>query len=109
MNSPRGFPTSKITEHYAEFHNEDLIKQGDDPGKIEKFLASKVNRLDLGWWRCSRCKQRVKVTEDDYQCPRCKLLCEPERVAWRMSMSEGPYSNSMVGMAGSGGYDEDMF
>jgi hypothetical protein len=50
------------------------------------------------------------VRDDDYQCPRCKLLCEPERVAWRRSMvyeMQGSYGGGQ-GME-SDAYSEDLF
>jgi len=52
----------------------------------------------------------VMVRVDDYQCPRCKLLCEPERVAWRRSMvydTQAGYGG-VQGM-GSDAYSEDVF
>jgi len=106
------FRLDKIQEHYRDQHNEDLIKPNDDPGKVEKFLAQRVGGglVSQAWWRCSKCKQRVTVRVDDYQCPRCKLLCEPERVAWRRSMvyDAGPSYEGAQGM-GSDAYDEDVF
>jgi hypothetical protein len=81
-------------EHYREFHTEDLIKRGQPkhskpksnkkkPETNEEFLASRCQNLKLGWFRCSKCIQRVQINLNGYKCPTCNLACEPERVTCR--------------------------
>jgi len=76
-------------EHYREFHTEDLFKRGQPkhsmkkPETVEEFLAARIQGLNLNWWRCSKCLQRVHVSPNGYTCPTCNLACEPERTAFR--------------------------
>jgi hypothetical protein len=88
------FRKDHCREHYREFHTEDLIKRGQPkhikakhskkkPETAEEFLAARIQNLNLRWWRCSKCIQRVDVNSDGYTCPTCKLPCEPERVTCR--------------------------
>jgi Zn finger protein HypA/HybF involved in hydrogenase expression len=115
------FRKDHCREHYREYHNEDLIKRGNHkPGKpskpekdkksakrnagrpqtVEEFLATRRN-VDLSWWRCTKCVQRVKVNSHRYTCPRCNVACEPERVAWRKKALESS-KNSQVEDSPSG-------
>jgi hypothetical protein len=88
------FRKDHCREHYREYHTEDLIKRGQPkPSKpknskkkletVEEFLAARIENLNLNWWRCNKCIQRVHVNPDGYTCPNCNLACEPERVTFR--------------------------
>lgn len=88
------FRKDHCREHYREFHAEDLIKRNPfrqskskfrqrKPETVEEFLASRLDNLNLTWWRCTKCLQRVKLNDHGYTCPACKMACEPERVVCR--------------------------
>jgi len=89
-----GFRKDHCREHYREYHAEDLIKRSQPkhtkpkrghkkPETIEEFIAPRLRNLDLSWWRCSKCVQRVKVNDHGYTCPGCHGACEPQRVESR--------------------------
>lgn len=87
-------------EHYRGYHCEDLIKRFKakpdrftienknskltqrKPQNVEEFLATR-RHIHVNWWRCTKCIQRVQVNNDGYMCPRCKVSCENERIAFR--------------------------
>lgn len=86
------FRKDHCREHYREYHMEDLPKlpilkhrRGGQKNRemVEEFLARRRKHVNLSWWRCVRCLQRVEVNMDGYTCPRCAVACEPERVTWR--------------------------
>jgi len=53
------------------------------PEEAGKLLGCRLNSLNDIWWRCSRCLQRIKVSNDGCMCTQCNVSCEPERIAWR--------------------------
>jgi hypothetical protein len=77
------FRKDHCREHYREYHREDLIKLGKNFKTVEDSLAGRLDNIDLNWWRCCKCIQRVNVSAHGYTCPDCKVICEPWRVAWR--------------------------
>lgn len=88
------FRKDHCREHYREFHSEDLIKRGQPKSSkaknskkktetVEEFMACRIKNLNLKWWRCSKCVQRVYLNLNGYTCPTCNQACEPERVDWR--------------------------
>lgn len=68
-------------DHYRDYHNEDLIRRGSSSREDEKWWSTR--QVNLDWWRCARCLERVKVEEYNYRCPRCKTGCEQERQHYR--------------------------
>lgn len=106
------FRKDHCREHYREYHSEDLIKRGQPkhgkhknskkrPETVEEFLASRIKGLNLSWWRCVKCLQRVQVNSDGYTCSTCKLPCESERVTFRenarKSMNDSRTADSISG------------
>lgn len=90
------FRKDHCREQYREYHAEDLIKrcqphysnpkhsQKKSEKKsemVEDFLASRLDNINLDWWRCSKCAQRVQVNDHGYTCPKCSIACELERIA----------------------------
>ncbi|GAP83278.2 putative egg shell [Rosellinia necatrix] len=69
-------------DHYRDYHHEDLTRRGSAPSREDQewWNSRKVN---LEWWRCSHCLQRVKLEQDGYTCPLCKGICELARQQYR--------------------------
>ncbi|KAI1350672.1 hypothetical protein F5Y01DRAFT_143068 [Xylaria sp. FL0043] len=68
-------------EHLRDFHHEDLMRRGSSNKEDEEWWRQR--KVNPEWWRCARCLGRVKVEEDGYVCPVCRISCEPERQYFR--------------------------
>lgn len=73
-------------DHLKDYHKEDIgsakgEKQTHDRKKWlqrqEQWLRERL--IHPNWWRCARCLVRVHVAQEEWACPQCKTLCEPER------------------------------
>jgi len=64
-------------DHLRDFHKEDILKRGQGGSESMKWLRDR--QVDLRWWRCGKCLNRIKVDRHRYQCPDCRQLCEHDR------------------------------
>jgi hypothetical protein len=114
------FRKDHCREHYREYHAEDLVKrglpkhskaskQGQKPLEtVEQFLAARLKNLNLSWWRCSKCFERVQVDNHGYMCPKCNQPCEPVRVDWReraLASGKGPQVGDSITESSSASFD----
>ncbi|KAJ4312860.1 hypothetical protein N0V84_009714 [Fusarium piperis] len=64
-----------LRDHLRQYHREDIPKRN---AVIKKeWLEGRESASS--WWRCVRCLARVYVSENDFECPKCKTACEPMR------------------------------
>ncbi|KAI0394329.1 hypothetical protein F5Y17DRAFT_266131 [Xylariaceae sp. FL0594] len=84
--------TDHQRDHFRDFHLEDVMWRRPSNKNNKKFWESR--KVNLDWWRCSRCLERVSLADYDYECPSCKSTCEVERQTYR---------NHLAAMAAQGG------
>ncbi|KAF6815282.1 hypothetical protein CMUS01_12469 [Colletotrichum musicola] len=65
--------------HLIDVHKEDLKKKNEEI-KDDWPLTRKIY---VGWWRCQKCLDRVKVAESGWECPRDHTKCEDKRREFR--------------------------
>jgi rubrerythrin len=104
-NCPRHHNAFHRADHFRDHlrvqHREDLLKRGPG-GEVdaawwrERLPAAVYN----GWWRCSKCFDRVSVEEHDWQCPNCANSCEHERQAARRLPRNCDYAGCGAGRPG---------
>ncbi|UPK97861.1 hypothetical protein LCI18_008796 [Fusarium solani-melongenae] len=62
-------------DHLRDYHREDIQKRGvvvNEEWPDDHHSAS-------SWWRCPRCLIRVYVSQNNFECPKCRGSCEPKR------------------------------
>ncbi|KAI8633666.1 hypothetical protein F5Y19DRAFT_470907 [Xylariaceae sp. FL1651] len=68
-------------DHYREYHKEDMVRRGGAHKEDSSWWASR--NINDEWWRCTRCLDRVDINEYRFECPNCKISCEPNRQDFR--------------------------
>ena len=71
-------------DHFRDYHKEDIPQRGRSASKSwadERYI-------NIDWWRCSKCLQRMTVAEVGYECQECRFLCEPDRKRTRERIRE---------------------
>ncbi|KAK0717759.1 hypothetical protein B0T26DRAFT_751786 [Lasiosphaeria miniovina] len=54
---------------------QDPLKRSSSKGSHSPANWLKDRYIDLKWWRCSKCLQRVYVSSDGWECRDCKVMC----------------------------------
>jgi hypothetical protein len=85
----RGAFTRKdhFRDHLRDYHKEDIgsVKKGDKNKLDEKKRLKRQDawvaerKIELKWWRCPKCLERVQIAESGYDCETCKHPCDKER------------------------------
>ena len=65
-------------DHLRDFHREDLPKRGGGSSSSAGDDLARRN-IDIRWWRCTKCLQRIYVDRQGWECPDCKMVCERDR------------------------------
>lgn len=75
-------------DHFREFHKEDIPgRKHKDSAARQRWNAERKN--ESGWWRCTKCLEKVQVARDGYTCKGCNIPCETDRVESRQQMFGG--------------------
>lgn len=83
-------------DHLKDYHREDLgcakgqkkLSRDIWNAAQEQWLSERV--IYPGYWRCSRCLDRIYVAIGGWECPRCKTTCEVERIDARKKLQLRP-------------------
>lgn len=62
-------------DHYRDYHLEDLARRR---GESDDWYRQR-RHVPRTWWRCTRCLQRVRVDESNFECPTCRVACDGKR------------------------------
>jgi hypothetical protein len=81
-------------DHLRDYHKEDigevkgLKREKDAKKRLAMEKAWRAERaIKPQWWRCSRCLVKHYITEDGWDCARCKTSCEQERQNARIKLA----------------------
>lgn len=87
--SRRSDPFSRkdhLRDHYKEYHKEDLgepkgFKSAKERGRWEEKQREwdAERKIDLDWWRCPKCLDRVEIKKNGWNCTTCKRDCDTRR------------------------------
>jgi hypothetical protein len=103
-------------DHLRDFHKEDIgCAKGENSKtktkeiwEIEQEQWKHERKIYPHYWRCSRCLDRITVSRDNWECPRCKTPCERERINARLgtrtSTPTGPREGIFNAMDEDTGY-----
>jgi hypothetical protein len=80
-NKPISRP-DHLRDHYRTTHHEDLPKR---KGNLYE-PCDQESVVSYEWWRCNHCLVRNYVVDGGFECPRCEMSCESERVDVRKQM-----------------------
>lgn len=78
-------------DHLKDYHKEDIGSAKGERSKTkskdlwqmeqEQWLLERV--IFPHYWRCSKCLDRITVSKNGWDCPRCKTTCEGDRIEAR--------------------------
>jgi hypothetical protein len=75
------YSQDELRVHLIHHHNEDLPASSSLFWVFSQTTQAwtayiEERRINLQWWRCFRCLQRIMNATNDYECPYCQRKCE---------------------------------
>jgi len=80
-------------DHLRDYHKEDIGsskgRKSDDEQKAAKMQAIWLSERNINakYWRCARCLTRCHVAQVGWECTKCRVPCEEERIKVREKLA----------------------